>query len=187
MIYGASQTGKFFTSGATYIFVYDGTNFKGIHSYDSNTTYSSMSISEGTTGTATSKRVLTAANLKGIINAHAPMKDGTGATGNWGINITGNANTATEFKNTTDMCKFQFGGVLRTRPVGAGAHDGPRHDDKSCRPIGEIIQFCPLCGQNWRGVEGAAPYTVSSMATRQTAIAQPPKSLLSRRRRLRAV
>ena len=103
MIYGASQTGKFFTSGATYIFVYDGTNFKGIHSYDSNTTYSSMSISEGTAGTATSKRVLTAANLKGIINAHAPMKNGTGATGNWGINITGNANTATEFKNTTNV------------------------------------------------------------------------------------
>ena len=103
MIYGASQSGTYFTSGATYIFVYDGTNFKGIHSYNSNTTYSSMSVSEGTTGTATSKRVLTAANLKGIINAHAPTKTGTGASGTWGINITGNADTATEFKYETNV------------------------------------------------------------------------------------
>ena len=103
MIYGANQTGTYFTSGATYIFVYDGTSFKGIHSYNSNTTYSSMSISEGTTGTATSKRVLTAANLKGIINAHAPTKTGTGAFGTWGISISGNAATATEFNYETNV------------------------------------------------------------------------------------
>lgn len=103
MIYGASQTGTYFTSGATYIFVYDGTNFKGIHSYNSNTTYSSMSVSEGTTGTATSKRVLTAANLKEIINAHAPTKIGTGASGTWGISITGNATTATKFDTATNV------------------------------------------------------------------------------------
>lgn len=103
MIYGANQTGTYFTSGATYIFVYDGTSFKGIHSYNSNTTYSSMSISEGTTGTATSKRVLTAANLKGIINAHAPTKTGTGASGTWGISITGNAATATKFETATNV------------------------------------------------------------------------------------
>ena len=50
------------------IFVFDGTywQFAG-HGLDSNTTYSGMSISEGTTGTATTTRVLTAANLKGII------------------------------------------------------------------------------------------------------------------------
>ena len=103
MIYGADQTGAFFTSGATYIFVYDGENFKGIHSYDSNKTYSTMSISEGTTGTKTTQRVLTAKNLKGIINGLAPGLDGTNATGNWGINITGNADTATEFKYETNV------------------------------------------------------------------------------------
>lgn len=56
-----------------------------------NTTYGSMSSSEGITGTATTNRVLTAANLKKIINAHAPTKTGTGASGTWGINITGSA------------------------------------------------------------------------------------------------
>lgn len=61
-----------------------------------NTTYDSMSINEGTTGTATTSRVLTAANLKGIINAHAPTKTGGGASGTWGINISGNAATATK-------------------------------------------------------------------------------------------
>ena len=61
-----------------------------------NTTYGSMSSSEGITGTATTNRVLTAANLKKIINAHAPTKTGTGASGTWGINITGNAGSATK-------------------------------------------------------------------------------------------
>ena len=50
-----------------------------------------MSVDEGTTGTATTTRVLTAANLKGIINAHAPTKTGSGASGTWSINVTGSA------------------------------------------------------------------------------------------------
>jgi hypothetical protein len=54
-----------------------------------------MSVNEGTTGTATTSRVLTAANLKGIINAHAPTKTGEGASGTWDIDISGNADTAT--------------------------------------------------------------------------------------------
>ena len=55
---------------ASYVsqFVFDGTYWQFLgHGLDSNTTYSSMSVSEGTTGTATTTRVLTAANLKGII------------------------------------------------------------------------------------------------------------------------
>ena len=63
---------------------------------DNNTTYDSMSVSEGTTGTATTNRVLTAANLKSIINAHAPTKTGSGASGTWGIDISGNAATSTK-------------------------------------------------------------------------------------------
>lgn len=39
---------------------------------DNNTTYSAMSASEATTGTATSNRVITAAVLKGAIQTHAP-------------------------------------------------------------------------------------------------------------------
>ena len=85
---------KLVGSGATSV----SSNAEGvitISSTDNNTTYGSMSVSEGTTGTATTNRVLTAANLKGIINAHAPTKTGGGASGTWGISITGNANSAT--------------------------------------------------------------------------------------------
>lgn len=37
--YRAQTSGAYFTNGATYLFVYDGTYFQAIHSYDSNTTY----------------------------------------------------------------------------------------------------------------------------------------------------
>lgn len=56
--------------GANFIssFMFDGTYWQFIgHGLDSNTTYSGMTVAEGTTGTATTTRVLTAANLKGII------------------------------------------------------------------------------------------------------------------------
>lgn len=58
---------KIVGSGATSV----SSNAEGvitISSTDNNTTYGSMSVSEGTTGTATTDRVLTATNLKGIIN-----------------------------------------------------------------------------------------------------------------------
>ena len=103
MIYGASQTGTYFTSGATYIFVYDGTNFKGVHSYNSDTTYSALTEADGQAGTATTGRLITAKALKNLINYHAPTKTGTGASGTWGINITGNAATATKFDTATNV------------------------------------------------------------------------------------
>lgn len=50
------------------VWVFDGTYWRFVaHGIDSNTTYSTMSVAEGTTGTATSNRVLQAANLKQII------------------------------------------------------------------------------------------------------------------------
>ena len=103
MIYGASQTGIYFTSGATYIFVYDGTNFKGVHSYNNDTTYSSLTEADGQAGTATTGRLITAKTLKNLINYHAPTKTGTGASGTWGISITGNAATANEFNYETNV------------------------------------------------------------------------------------
>ena len=52
------------------IFVYDGTNWVFLgHGVDSNTTYSAMSVAEGTTGTATSQRTMRADYLKDIITA----------------------------------------------------------------------------------------------------------------------
>ena len=76
MKYGANSVGTYFTSGATYLFVYDGTDFKAIHSYNSNTTYSNM------TGATTS-----APGAKGLVPAPAAGEndeflrgDGTWAT-----------------------------------------------------------------------------------------------------------
>ena len=50
------------------IFTFDGTNWQFVaHGIDNNTTYSAMSVSEGTTGTATSSRAMRADYLKQII------------------------------------------------------------------------------------------------------------------------
>lgn len=50
------------------VWVFDGTYWRFVaHGIDSNTTYSTMSVAEGTAGTATSNRVLQAVNLKQII------------------------------------------------------------------------------------------------------------------------
>lgn len=103
MVYGSSQQGSYFVAGATYLFVYTGSVFKAIHSYDKDTTYSSMSLADGQAGTSETLHVITPKNLKSIINYHAPMKDGTGATGSWGISITGNAATATQFASKANV------------------------------------------------------------------------------------
>ena len=93
---------KLVGSGATSVSS-DANGIITISSTDNNTTYGSMSVSEGTTGTATTNRVLTAANLKGIINAHAPTKTGGGASGTWGINISGSSkNISYPAQLTTD-------------------------------------------------------------------------------------
>lgn len=63
----AGQNGR----PATYI--YDGTNWVWVSwSKDDNTTYSTMSVSEGTTGTATSARTMRADYLKQIIEHYTP-------------------------------------------------------------------------------------------------------------------
>ena len=50
------------------VWLFDGSHWRFVaRGYDSNTTYSTMSVDEGTTGRATANRVLQAANLKQII------------------------------------------------------------------------------------------------------------------------
>ena len=100
---------KLVGSGATSV----SSNAEGvitISSTDNNTTYGSMSVDEGTTGTATTNRVLTAANLKGIINAHAPTKTGSGASGTWGISISGNAASASKVNNKLTVGSKSYDG-----------------------------------------------------------------------------
>lgn len=60
------------------IFVYDGSYWQFLgHGLDNNTSYSAMSVSEGTTGTATSSRVMRADYLKQIIEGLAISKTNT--------------------------------------------------------------------------------------------------------------
>lgn len=87
--------------GAILYLTYDGSAWK--HSdYNTNTTYSSMSVNEGTTGTATSNRVLTAANLKSIINAHAaPVSHSHSGTYKKSATATGSTNASGTIANAS--------------------------------------------------------------------------------------
>jgi hypothetical protein len=76
MKYGANSIGTYFASGATYLFVYDGTDFKAIHSYNSNTTYSNMT---GATSSAAGKAGLVPAPAAGEEDEFL-RGDGTWAT-----------------------------------------------------------------------------------------------------------
>ena len=57
------------SAGSIVLFVYDGTSW--VEHYWNNTTYSSMSVSEYTAGTATTGRLMTAARLKAAIKLHS--------------------------------------------------------------------------------------------------------------------
>lgn len=59
LVWNANQPSAFVFNGSNWLFL--------CHGLDSNTTYSTMSVLEGVTGTATSNRTLQAANLKQII------------------------------------------------------------------------------------------------------------------------
>lgn len=66
------------TANVPSIFVYDGSYWQFLgHGLDNNTTYSAMSVSEGTTGTATSSRVVRADYLKQIIEGLAISQTNT--------------------------------------------------------------------------------------------------------------
>ena len=83
-----------------------------------NTTYGSMSSSEGITGTATIDRVLTAANLKAIINGSAAAKLATARTIRTNLASTASAS----FDGTTDITPG-ITGVLGIPNGGTGANN----------------------------------------------------------------
>jgi hypothetical protein len=65
------------------LFVFDGSYWVFLgHGLDSNTTYSAMSVAEGTTGAATSARTMRADYLRQIIQAWAPQSDWNATSGN---------------------------------------------------------------------------------------------------------
>jgi len=64
------------------LFVFDGSYWEFLgHGLDSNTTYSAMSVAEGTAGTKTSARTMRADYLKQIIQALAPQSDWNATSG----------------------------------------------------------------------------------------------------------
>lgn len=107
---GSAISAGYLAANRTYTFRYNGNQYDLVGDLDTNTTYGSMSIDEGAAGTATTNRVLTAANLKGIINSHAPTKTGTDASGTWGINISGNATTASKVNNKLTVGSKSYDG-----------------------------------------------------------------------------
>ena len=72
VLYGTTATGTTaetngWQAGAVLCLTYDGTSWVRDQGYNTNTTYSAMSTSEAWTGTATTSRAMTAANLKSTL------------------------------------------------------------------------------------------------------------------------
>ena len=78
---------------------HDGTSW--VAGVDSNTLYSAMLATEANTGTATSVRVITAAVLKGAIQAHTPVQ----------TSVTGNAGSATKLQTARLINGIAFDGT----------------------------------------------------------------------------
>lgn len=118
-----------------YLFVYDeslNSNSGGWYIcqlFDTNSTYSSMSVAEGATGTETAERLMRADYLKQIIAAHAPQSDWNATSGNavilnkpsipsdsnlvhkTGDETIGGDKTFTGIINATDINGDLYGGV----------------------------------------------------------------------------
>lgn len=85
-VYTGTSTTVCGYANAHFVYMYDGTNWVWVsHSADSNTTYSTMSVAEGKTATATNARTMRSDYLKQIIQYHAvPSGQGVPAGGTAG-------------------------------------------------------------------------------------------------------
>ena len=127
-------------------FVYDGTHWvfmgNGAPDIDTDTTYESMGVNEGTTGSATTQRTLTATNLKQIIQ-------GTTLTGL--DTSTATAITASDTV-TTGMGKLQGQLLLKQNKIAAtsnGADSSPNYVyDSSTNPTaaGSVVTTTTTAG-----------------------------------------
>lgn len=167
----AGQNGR----PATY--VYDGTNWVWVSwSTDDNTTYSTMSVSEGTTGTATSARTVRADYLKQIIQHYNPtvndatltiQKNGTNVqtfTANSSTNKTANIQVPNLQTSDTDpgegsaLAADTFLGIYDIAPEdvdGARLVDGSVTAEKidwSTIPTGRIASFSISTGGSTKSV-----------------------------------
>ena len=92
------------------------TQAEGIHFYRTSTTVDTFRIANGimyftpnrTLGSTSSEYIVI---HSGNYNSYSPKLDGTGATGTWSINITGNAATATKLQTTRTLWGQPFDGT----------------------------------------------------------------------------
>ena len=85
------------------VFVFDGSYWIFLtHGYDSNTTYSTMSVAEGTTGTKTTARSISAANLKEIIDARGYTTN-TGTVTSVAVKMNGTTKGTVTTSGTIDL------------------------------------------------------------------------------------
>ena len=86
---GSAISAGYLAANRTYEFVYDGTNYQLVGDIDTNTTYSAMTATEATTGTATTARTITAKVLADYVAAHIGITSVTTGSANGTISVDG--------------------------------------------------------------------------------------------------
>ena len=161
---GAAITAGYLAANRTYAFVYDGTNYQLIGDLDTNTTYSNMSQSEATTGTATTARSISAAVLHKTAEDEAAKTVTAVATGdsNGTIKVTTNGN-ATNVA-VKGLAALAYKASLAKGDVGLGNVDNTADANKSVSKAATLTTARTIDGVDFNGSAAISHYGVSDTA-----------------------